>query len=80
MYKYLSALCAFIGVVLFYSRPMPYSAWISLVIIVIGTILGTVSLKKEPNSFGKFSLVINIAILVVFLSGLFVRIFIWNRP
>lgn len=80
MYKYLSVFCALISVVLFYSHPLPYSSWISLAILMVGIVLGIVSFRKEPSFFANIALTVNTSVFIVFLLGLFVRVFIWNRP
>jgi hypothetical protein len=80
MSKYLSIICAFLGILIFTTQFLPFSSWIALLLTFAGSLLGLSNIKQENNSTGKFAFIVNIATFTVLILGLLVRVFIWNRP
>lgn len=72
MYRYGAILLAIVAIGLFLSQPISYSSWLSLLIVIIGGSLGILSVKRGERPTG---LIMNGAILSLFIISLFVRIF-----
>ncbi len=77
MYKYLSVLCAVIGIIVYIT-----SFW-SLLILLFGCVFGVLSIKDKGNILGIVSLIVNgialiigLIILIIILAGeLYIRNF-----
>ncbi|RSL31521.1 hypothetical protein D7Z54_19980 [Salibacterium salarium] len=76
MFKYLSMLCAVLGIIVYNT-----SFW-SLLILALGCVFGVLSIKKKRSILGILSFIVNGMVLIigflVFLVILSGQLYIWK--
>lgn len=65
MFKYLAGICLLLVIILYFSS-VPFYMFFSLVFALLGTIFGTISIKKKESGFlGKIAFLINALLLLI---------------
>ncbi|RHW32448.1 hypothetical protein D1B31_21225 [Neobacillus notoginsengisoli] len=69
MYKYMSCLAAVLSMIVFFTKPLPYSNWFALALVIFGCGYGLISLLKEKDQLGRWTIQLNILVILFLVSG-----------